>query len=120
MANIDEKGFMGNPNVARINVQREYTPEQLSELAKCSNDPIYFIENYCKIISLDNGVIPFKMYDAFKEYVTTVNDNRYVLLSAGRQLGKCSWYNTNYTVRNKITGVVESVTAKEFHDRIKH
>ena len=47
--------YLGNPNLKRANVQRDWTNEELSEFAKCMENPQYFIESYVKIISIDEG-----------------------------------------------------------------
>ena len=51
-------------------------------------DPIYFIESYCKIVSLDRGLISFKLYECQKEKVDVILNNRKVILMEGRQQGK--------------------------------
>ncbi len=55
---------------------------------KCKEDPIYFIENYCYIVSLDRGLILFSLYDCQREKVDTIMNNRKVILMEGRQQGK--------------------------------
>ena len=35
-----------------------YTKEQIKEVIKCSQDPEYFLHNYIKVISLDEGIVP--------------------------------------------------------------
>ena len=52
------------------------------------SDPIYFIESYCKIVSLDKGLISFKLYECQKEKVEVILNNRKVILMEGRQQGK--------------------------------
>ena len=80
--------YNGNPNLKQIGTTISYTKEQVTEIIKCSQDPIYFIENYCQIVSLDKGLIPFKLYDCQKEKVNTILNNRKVILMEGRQQGK--------------------------------
>ena len=80
--------YNGNPNLKQIGTTISYTKEQVTEIIKCSQDPIYFIENYCQIVSLDRGLIPFKLYDCQKEKVHTILNNRKVILMEGRQQGK--------------------------------
>jgi len=80
--------YNGNPNLKQIGTAISYTAEQVKEIIKCSQDPIYFIENYCQIVSLDKGLIPFKLYDCQKEKVKTILGNRKVILMEGRQQGK--------------------------------
>ena len=55
------EGYLGNINVKRSGVQTEWTEEQILEYKKCMEDPAHFIETYIKIISLDEGLVPFKL-----------------------------------------------------------
>jgi len=80
--------YNGNPNLKQIGTIINYTSEQIQEIIKCSQNPIYFIEEYCKIVSLDQGLIPFKLYECQKEKVETILNNRKVILMEGRQQGK--------------------------------
>ena len=40
-----ETSYHGNPNLKPIGLQLQFTPNQIQELIKVQNDPIYFIEN---------------------------------------------------------------------------
>ena len=80
--------YLGNPSVKRDGVQQAWTPELLKEYKKCMNNPIYFAENYVKVISLDKGLIPFKLYPYQKEMFGHFNDNRFSIILACRQSGK--------------------------------
>ena len=80
--------YNGNPNLKPIGIVESYSAEQVKELMRCMQDPIYFIENYCKIVSLDYGLIPFKLYECQKEKVHVILNNRKVILMEGRQQGK--------------------------------
>jgi hypothetical protein len=80
--------YLGNPSVKRDGVQQAWTPELLKEYKKCMNNPIYFAENYVKVISLDKGLIPFKLYTYQKEMFGHFNDNRFSIILACRQSGK--------------------------------
>lgn len=81
---------------------------ELEEIQKCAADPIYFIETYCKIVTLDEGVVSFKMFDKQKEIVHSMMDNRFSIILAPRQFGKTTiiagmmcWYLVfyqNYTI----------------------
>lgn len=85
---IDETSYHGNINLKPIGYKHNFTPEQLAELAICEENPIYFIENYCMIVSLDQGLIPFKLYDCQKRKVHHILNNRKAILMEGRQQGK--------------------------------
>ena len=58
----DSTNYLGNPNLVKVGVKNEYTKDQIIEYQKCAEDPIYFMVNYIKIVSLDEGLVPFKMY----------------------------------------------------------
>ena len=55
-----EQSYHGNPNLKPIGYQHDFTKEEFEEFVKCEQDPIYFIENYCQIVTLDKGLQPFK------------------------------------------------------------
>ena len=80
--------YLGNPNLKSANVQIEFTQEQIIEYAKCLDDPAYFIEAYIKIISIDEGLIPFKLYPFQRDMVTTFHTNRFTICKLPRQSGK--------------------------------
>ena len=40
------EAYLGNPNLKRVNVPQEFSEENIIEYNKCSNDPLYFIQNF--------------------------------------------------------------------------
>ena len=80
--------YLGNPNLKKANVATNFSPEQVREFVKCSRDPAYFIRNYIRIVSLDEGVIPFNMYDFQEEMVHSFHENRFNIAKLPRQSGK--------------------------------
>lgn len=102
------KTYNGNPNLKRSGVHIEWTPELVQEYVRCSQDPIYFVETYMKIVNVDRGLIPFEMYPYQKTMINSMVDNRYTIITTARQAGKSStatafllWYvlfNDNKTV----------------------
>lgn len=85
---IEDTSYHGNPNLKSIGHQHSFTKKQISELLKCKDDPIYFIEEYCQIVTLDKGLQPFKLYDCQKKKVDFIMNNRQTILMEGRQQGK--------------------------------
>lgn len=85
---MENNSYNGNSNLKPVGFEMQYTTEQVKELLKCRDDPIYFIETYCYIVSLDLGLILFKLYDCQKEKVDIIMNNRKVILMEGRQQGK--------------------------------
>ena len=80
--------YLGNPNLKKANVTQNFTKKQVAEYLKCAEDPIYFIRTYIKIVSLDEGVIPFDMYDFQEEMVTRFHEHRFNIAKLPRQSGK--------------------------------
>ena len=84
----NKNAYLGNPLLKRANVSQNWTKKQLLEYSKCMEDPLFFIQNYVKIVSLDEGLVPFKMYDFQKEMVGTFHNNRFTICKLPRQSGK--------------------------------
>lgn len=84
----DDTSYNGNPKLKKVGHKHVFTAEQVAEMEKCRLDPIYFIENYCHIISLDHGLVLFKLYECQKKKVDIILNNRKVILMEGRQQGK--------------------------------
>tara|TARA_Y100001938_G_scaffold138364_1_gene203712 strand:+ start:1870 stop:3495 length:1626 start_codon:yes stop_codon:yes gene_type:complete len=118
--------YLGNPNLKPANVPVHFTPEQVEEYLKCQKDPIYFIENYVKIITLDKGVQPFKPWDFQKELLSAVHQNRFVITKYPRQSGKSTSviaYILHYILFNQqvTVGMLANklATARELLSRLK-
>ena len=80
--------YLGNPNLKRANVNTNFTPDQVQEFIKCSQDPVYFIRNYIKIVNLDQGIVNFDLYDFQEDMVNRFHDNRFNIAKLPRQSGK--------------------------------
>lgn len=83
-----DTSYHGNPNLKQIGLQLQFTTEQIQEIVRCQQDPIYFIENFCHIVTLDRGLELFKLYECQKKKVQVILNNRKVVLMEGRQQGK--------------------------------
>ena len=80
--------YLGNAQVKRDGVQQGWTKEDVQEYQRCMTDPVYFAETYGKVISLDKGLVPFKLYPYQKEMFNHFQDNRFSIVLACRQSGK--------------------------------
>jgi hypothetical protein len=85
---MTENSYHGNPNLKTVGHQHEFTAQQIQEIVKCQADPVYFIEQYCYIVSLDKGLVKFQLYECQKKKVNVILNNRKVVLMEGRQQGK--------------------------------
>lgn len=119
-------GYLGNPNLKQEGIEIEFTKEQVAEYIKCSQDPEYFIEKYIKVVSLDEGLVPFNLYDYQKNIVKTVHNNRFVIAKLPRQSGKSTTvvsYILHYILFNQSMNVAilanKQATAREILSRLK-
>ena len=118
--------YLRNPNLKKANVQQTWTKEEVGEYAKCMKDPIYFIQQYIKIVSLDEGLIPFKLYDFQKEMVGTFHNNRFTICKLPRQSGKSTTiiaYLLHYVLFNPSVNVAilanKAATARDLLGRLQ-
>ena len=61
--------------------------ELVKEIVKCGKDPVYFIDNYCKISHPTRGQVPFKTWDFQQELLHKFNDYRNNVILKSRQMG---------------------------------
>lgn len=85
---MNDTRYLGNANLKKVGVPISFTEEQVREYQRCSEDPVYFVDNYCMIVTLDFGIQPFKLYDCQKTKIKTIHDNRRVIIMESRQAGK--------------------------------
>ena len=118
--------YLGNPNLKKANVAQEWTEEEIKEYAKCMKDPIYFIQEYIRIVSLDEGLVSFKMYDFQKEMVGTFHNNRFTICKLPRQSGKSTTiiaYLLHYVLFNPTVNVAilanKAATARDLLGRLQ-
>ena len=118
--------YLGNPNLKKANTSQEFDAKQIQEFIKCKNDPIYFARNYIKIVSLDEGLVPFKMYDFQEKLISNFHNSRFNICKMPRQTGKsttCVAYLLHYIVFNDSVNVGilanKAATARELLGRLQ-
>ena len=118
--------YLGNPNLKKANVSEDFTPDQIQEYLKCADDPIYFIREYLKIVSLDEGLVSFDMYDFQEEMVKKFHDERFNIAKLPRQSGKSTIvtaYLLWYVLFNQNVNVAilanKAATAREMLGRLQ-
>ena len=80
--------YLGNPNLKKANTAIEFTQDQVLEFVRCKEDPVYFAKRYVKIVSLDEGLVPFKPYHFQEKLINNFHENRFNICKMPRQTGK--------------------------------
>lgn len=130
--------FHGSPDWRDSGVIFEYTDEELEIMDKCSNDCIWFVENYAKFLN-KKGRTTVKLYDFQKENLKTLSgehwdpeedvimpDNPMVCLLQSRQTSKTTtissyiaWYSIFHNDRNIFICANKGSTATEIMGKVK-
>jgi hypothetical protein len=85
---MKKTGYNGNENLKKVNTPVGYTADQVKEFVKCSQDPLYFIKKYIKIVHVDHGLVPFKTWEFQDKLIKTIYENRFSIHKLSRQIGK--------------------------------
>ena len=117
----------GNKKIRPDGWKHPYTMAEMIEFEKCKNDPIYFIRNYVKIISLDAGMVNFDMFGFQEKYIRMLLENRKTICKLFRQGGKTTctaaaicWYIIfSDTPQNVAVLAHKASGAREILSRIK-
>jgi hypothetical protein len=123
---MPENIYLGNPNLKKANTPIEFTQEQIAEFIKCKQDPVYFARNYVKIVSLDEGLVPFKPYDFQEKLISNFHENRFNICKMPRQTGKSTTsvsYLLHYAVFNDSVNIGilanKAATARDLLGRLQ-
>lgn len=125
--NISSKEYYrDNKLLKKQGVTLNYTPEQVAEYVKCSQDAIYFINKYVKIVTLDEGVVPFKLWPFQKKLIHLLHKERFVIGKLLRQVGKTStviayfvWLTTFTDDLNILIAANKRQTAEDILQKFK-
>ena len=72
-----KNSYNGNRSLKQIGYAIPYTQEQVYELLKCKDDPIYFIKTFCKIVSLDSEMlVPFELFGYQEKFINLIKKRR--------------------------------------------
>ena len=123
---MSDNVYLGNPNLKKANTAIEFTQEQILEFMKCKEDPVYFANNYVKIISLDEGLTQFHPYHFQEKLIHNFHNNRFNICKMPRQTGKSTTvvsYLLHYAVFNDSVNIGilanKAATARELLGRLQ-
>ena len=123
---MTEGVYLGNPNLKKANTKIEFTQDQILEFMACKNDPVYFAKKYVKIVSLDEGLVPFEPYHFQEKLINNFHEKRFNICKMPRQTGKSTTvvsYLLHYAVFNDSVNIGilanKAATARELLGRLQ-
>jgi hypothetical protein len=118
--------YLGNPNLKKANTAIEFSQEEILEFMRCKEDPVYFANNYIKIVSLDEGLTQFHPYHFQEKLINNFHENRFNICKMPRQTGKSTTvvsYLLHYAVFNDSVNIGilanKAATARELLGRLQ-
>ena len=122
---MSDNVYLGNPNLKKANTPIEFTQDQVLEFMKCKDDPVYFANNYIKIVSLDEGLTQFHPYHFQEKLINNFHNHRFNICKMPRQTGKSTTvvsYLLHYLIFNDSVNVGilanKAATARELLGRL--
>ena len=123
---MDHEIYLGNPNLKKANTAVEFDQEQIIEFVRCKNNPVYFAKNHVKIVTLDDGLMPFQPYDFQEGLIKNFHENRFNICKMPRQTGKSTTvisYLLHYLLFNDSVNIGilanKAATARELLGRLQ-
>jgi hypothetical protein len=117
--------YEGKQFLRKGNIVFEYTDSEITEIAKCANDIVYFAEKYA-VVMTDNGIQKVKLREYQKQLLRDFQHNRFNIVLASRQMGKTvtasifnAWYLTFNYDKTTLLLANKSESTKEIIDKAK-
>ena len=106
--------FFGNQQLRKPFLQFEYTKEEIETMVRCKNDINYFANHFAYTMNPSTGALNLITLRDYQEaLLNTINDNRYTVIVAARQSGKCVSHNTEVEVGNDKKCIGDIMTERE-------
>ena len=100
--------------------------EIVKEIVKSGKDPVYFINNYCRISHPLRGLIPFNTYPYQDDLLRDFNDYRFNVILKARQLGISTisaayavWFMLFHKEKNILVMATKFTTAANLVKKVK-
>ena len=118
--------YLGNPLLKSAYIQQDWTEEQVGEYIRCQQDPLHFVTEHIKIVSVDEGLIDFNVRDYQEDMINRFHNERFVICKMARQSGKSTTilaYLLHYILFNENVSVAvlanKKATAMELLGRLQ-
>ena len=91
--------------IKKPNAKTSFEEQMVIDLALSADDPFYFIETFMKVQHPTRGSLPLKLYPFQRKLVEAFHTNSKVVALCGRQLGKCSTFDTKVSYNGQQVAI---------------
>ena len=121
LKNHEKIWFNNMKGVRKANIPFALTNKEVEEYMKSKMSVHYFAEHFCQIKREDGTIGPMTLRDYQKDIIDLYTQNRFSILMASRQTGKCSAFNTKILALNEETKELYEIPFFElYYDIIKN
>lgn len=106
--------FKNLKGVRKGNLTYAMTNEELNEYARCKMSVQYFAQAHCQIKREDGTIGPMTLRDYQKDIIDLYTNNRFSILMASRQTGKCNLFSVK-VLQESPKGLLEEKTLGEVY-----
>jgi hypothetical protein len=104
--------------VIKPNTPKEYTPELIKELMKCSKDIKYFAKTYYTIVHPTKGEMIIPLLDFQERMLDLYTGNRFSCVLSARQIGKCCHSDTIVSIKDTNSGKIVEISMSDFLEKM--
>jgi len=115
LKNYEKLWFTNIKGVRKSNIPFALDDEEVKEYMKCKLSVHYFAQKYCQIKREDGTIGPMTLRDYQKDIIDLYTQNRFSILMASRQTGKCNSFSTKVLVLDEETKEVYEIPFFEFY-----
>ena len=119
--------YRGSATLKKTGVPIEWSAQRIEEYLKCSKDPIYFAEQYMKVVDPDEGAVTIKLFDYQKEMILSMLNNRFTVIATSRRAGKSTavcafilWFVTFHSEKTVAVLSNKGDTSQEILSKIQY
>lgn len=106
---IENPFYEGTIGLRKPGMTFRMTQHELEEYVKCKSDVQYFAQNYCWVKGEKGEPVKLKLRDYQEDILDNFFHNRFNILMASRQIGKCSSLNTSINIYDSHLKVYKDI-----------
>ena len=115
LKNHEKLWFTNIKGVRKANIPFAMDDNEIKEYMKAKLSVHYFAQKYCQIKREDGSIGPMTLRDYQKDIIDLYTENRFSILMASRQTGKCNSFSTKLLVLDEETKEVYEIPFYEFY-----